>query len=232
MERLALLPPNGAAPASAYLSRLAPRSQVTMRRALEAVAVLAARVPMVNGKPLGRVALDRVPWAALDAARLAWLREQLGQRYAPASVRQAMTAVRGVLGPELDADRLVATRVAKPKRPMRVFEPTGHARADALRALRACGLTLPAVIGLDVQAWRVGGTRLQVRGRSVRVPDALGDALDRWVTLRGAAQGPLVCRTVKGGRVLPTERLSIGAARKAVCSRPGRDPLRDKSAEA
>jgi hypothetical protein len=181
------------------------------------VAGLAARVPTLHGRPIGRVDLDRVPWAALDTHRLAWLREQLSASVSPASVRQALVAVRGVLGlvGVLDDARMAATHVPKPKRRLRSFTPTGNASTDGIQVLRAVGLTLPMIVALDVSAWRVGATKLVVLGRVVRVPDALGDVLDHWVAVRGSAPGPLMCRTVKGGRVLPGEHLSIGAAAKA-----------------
>jgi hypothetical protein len=235
VDRLALLPPGHAAPATVYLARLSPRSQVAMRRALAKVAILVARYPTKDGRPLGgyaRVDLDRVPWAALDAARLVHVREHLSASGSLATVRQALVAVRGVLGlvGVLDAARMAATKVPKSKPRVRAFAPTGNARTDALNVLRALGLTLPTALALDVSAWRVGGTRLLVRGRVVRVPDALGDVLDSWVSVRGDAPGPLVCRMVKGGRVSSALPLSISAASKALHQRPIRDPLRDKSA--
>lgn len=224
VERLDLLPAGADDAAGRYLETLKEgASRASIRAALARVACLVARVPCKNGNPIGRgglagVDLSRVPWAALSAELCAYVRAQLAAKYSPATVRLCTCALRGVLRVvgALDGMKMAATCAAKPKRRPRPYTPTGHARDDALRALRSLGLTLPSIVALDASAWRRGGTRLIVRGRSMRVPDELGDVLDRWVSVRGTEPGPLFCRTGKGGRVWSAEPISAEAARKAV----------------
>lgn len=221
MERLDLLPPGppgGATPASAYLAKLAPRSQVSMRRALEGVAIEVARVPTLNGKPFGRVDLDRVPWAALDATRLAELRDRPGS---PSTRRQAMSAVRGVLAQlgALDAEKLSATMVRIPKASRAPWTPPAlgpsaspsEVRDAALAAVvRGLGLRPGVAVALDVTAFR--GWRLDVRGRVLRLPDPISDTIQRWLKVRGSEPGPLLLAVRRGGHL--GGRMTSDAAQK------------------
>lgn len=222
MERLQLLPLDGRQrDASTYLATLKPgASQTAMRRALVRVAVLVARYPMKDGRPLGRIDLDRTPWRALDAERLAWLRDQLLATSSPATARQALSAVRGVLAGALDSAKRAATLVQAPKRRALPFVPTGHVRNDAIRALRSLKLTLPAILALPLEAWRAGATRVG----KVRVPDALGDHLDRWLEHRGAEPGPLFCALTTRGRPIPDRPIDVRQLRKRLARRVTEPP--------
>lgn len=177
MDRLDLLPPGCGAAASAYLATLrAGASQRAMRRALAKVAVLVARFPTKDGQPLGgyeRVDLDRVPWAALSVEHLAQLRDQLATA-APATVRQAMCAVRGVLGAvvALDAEKAAATRVAVPKRralaEWRPPAPLAGAPAGAAADPRAAGAPGAPAAPLAGAALRDAALDALVRGLGLR----------------------------------------------------------------
>lgn len=218
MERLDLLPTGGATPASAYLAKLAPRSQVSMRRALEGVAIEVARVPTLNGRPLGRVDLDRVPWAALDATRLAEVRDRPGS---PSTRRQAMSAVRGVLAQldALDAEKMDATKVSIPKASRAPWTPPAlgpnaspsEVRDAALAGMvRGLGLRPGVAVALDVTAFR--GWRLDVRGRVLRLPDPISDTIERWLKVRGSEPGPLLLAVRRGGHL--GGRMTSDAAQK------------------
>jgi integrase len=73
-------------PAAAYLSSLSAGSQPAQRAALKALAAL-----------LGRSDPHIVPWHQLAYAHVAALRARLIERYAPATARRLLAALRGVL---------------------------------------------------------------------------------------------------------------------------------------
>jgi hypothetical protein len=223
MERLDLLPPGAAPSASAYIAqlRIGP-SQKAMRRTLERVAVLVAHVQTPEGVPLDPVDLDRVPWAELTPERLVWLRDQLTGSLS--SRQQALNAAAGVLAHIglLDDERSDATWVHRQKPAVRPppFEPAGHVRNDAMRALRACGLTISAIVELRAEAWRIGSTELTVGEHVVKVPDDLSEYVDAWVRTRGPEPGPLFCKTTRR-RVWVTKPMSNATATLAVAARRG-----------
>jgi hypothetical protein len=97
---------------------------------------------------------------------------------------------------------------------VRSFQPTGHVRDDAIRALRAVGLTLPRILALPLEAWRPGATRVG----KVKVPDALGDHLDRWLVARGSAPGPLFVGLSTRGRVLVGRPIVAAQLRKRLAA--------------
>jgi hypothetical protein len=76
-------------PAAVYLrSLVSPASRSTMRRALNLVAGL------LTG---GRCNAETLAWARLDYQHTAAVRSALLEHYSPASVNQALAALRGVL---------------------------------------------------------------------------------------------------------------------------------------
>src|ERR1035441_5978945 len=80
-------PPPRFSPAAAYLSRLAPSSQLTMTKLLGClVELLGSSTPA-----------EEFPWAHLDYGRAIRLRQTLASRYAPATANLALCALRGVL---------------------------------------------------------------------------------------------------------------------------------------
>lgn len=222
MQRLPLLPTaDPARPASSYLASLAPRSVVVMRRALQRVAGLVSKVPAINGKPIGRIDLDRVPWAALTPEHLAELRGVLPG--SSATKRQAMCAVRGVLTRigALDAATMAATTVHVPQRRLEPWAApelgadasTAQLRDAALAALVfGLGLRPGLVVQLDVSAFR--GWRLAVPGRKrpVPMPDNISDVVAAWAAVRGAQPGALLCVVNRGGRI--GGAMTSGAAQK------------------
>jgi integrase len=192
-----------------------------MRRALQRVAGLVSKVPTINGKPIGRIDLDRVPWAALSAAHLAALRDVLPG--SAATKRQAMCAVRGVLariGP-IDSERMEATAVQVPRRRPKPWAApelgagasTSQLRDAALAAL-VCGLGLrPGVaVQLDVSAFRSWRLAAPGRRRPVPMPDNISDVVAAWVAVRGAQPGALLCVVNRGGRI--GGAMTSGAAHK------------------
>ncbi len=72
---------------AAYLSRLAPSSQLTMAKLLQSiVTMLGSSMPA-----------ELFPWSRLDYAATIQLRQTLVSRYAPATANLALCALRGVL---------------------------------------------------------------------------------------------------------------------------------------
>jgi hypothetical protein len=74
-------------PMAAYLSRLAPSSQLTMAKLLQRIVTLLG----------SSTAAAAFPWSRLDYATTIQLRQTLVSRYAPATANLALSALRGVL---------------------------------------------------------------------------------------------------------------------------------------
>jgi len=120
-------------PVAVYLASLAPGSRRCMRTALNLVACT------VSGGRCDALGLD---WARLRYAHTAAVRAVLVEKYAPASVNQALAAMKGVLKAawrlDLIGDRDYARAIDVPGVKNQVPPRGRAARAGELRALFEC----------------------------------------------------------------------------------------------
>src|ERR1700733_10226966 len=80
-------PTSKLSPMTAYLSRLAPSSRLTMVKLLQRIVKL-----LGSSTPA-----EAFPWSRLNYATTIQLRQTLASRYAPATANLALCALRGVL---------------------------------------------------------------------------------------------------------------------------------------
>jgi site-specific recombinase XerD len=87
-------------------------------------------------------------------------------------------------------------------------DPARGARDIALLAvLYGCGLRRSEVVALDASDYDQEGSQLIVRtgkgnkGRISYAGAGANKAIERWLSFRGEAQGPLFCPIIKGGRI-------------------------------
>jgi integrase/recombinase XerD len=85
---LAIQPPSDLHPAAVYLARLAPGSRRTMRAALDLVAAMLTS---------GAADAQTLNWSAVRYQHAQAVRSGLAERYKPATVNKALSALRGVL---------------------------------------------------------------------------------------------------------------------------------------
>jgi integrase len=85
---LAVQPPSDQHPAAVYLARLAPGSRRTMRAALDLVAAMLTS---------GAADAQTLDWSRLRYQHAQAVRSSLAERYKPATVNKALSALRGVL---------------------------------------------------------------------------------------------------------------------------------------
>ncbi len=237
-------------PVLVYLARLAPGSRRTMRQALDTVAGLLtggqADALMLDWSRLGYQHTAAVRAAVAErfapatankilAALRGVLREvwRLGQTDAETFHRAAdLPSVRGerlLRGRQLSAGELRALFQVCTDDPT----PAGRRDAALLASLYGGGLRRAEAVGLDLGAYGIEAQALTVHGkgnkqRLVYLPPGAITALDRWLELRGRADGPLFLPVNRGGRlgwrrlseqaVLGVLRKRAGAAGLAACS--------------
>jgi len=85
---LAVEPPADRHPAAVYLARLAPGSRRTMRTALNVMAAMLTS---------GAADAQTLDWSAVRYQHAQAVRSRLVERYKPATVNKALSALRGVL---------------------------------------------------------------------------------------------------------------------------------------
>ena len=213
-------PPPRFSPAAAYLSRLAPSSQLTMTKLLGClVELLGSSTPA-----------EEFPWAHLDYGRAIRLRQTLASRYAPATANLALCALRGVLREawrlgdmSYESFRRVSdlaqVRGDRPS-PRRSIDTrsdeTLRGRRDLaiLSVLYGTGLRRSELTHLDLA--HVERDRLMVYGkgrqrRIARLGQDATAALGSWLELRGTAPGALFSPIHRSGALRP-RRLSTEAA--------------------
>ena len=224
-------------PATAYLSRLAPSSQITMRKLL-------GRLVELMGSS---ASVEDFPWAQLDYDRTLRLRQALIAHYAPASANLALAALRGVLREawrlgemsyetfkrvsdlaQVRGDRLRPRRSVDTGHIERLLtriegdlSPRGRRDFAIVSVLFGAGLRRSELIQLD-QA-HVAGNRLAVFGkgrqwRTAQLGRAAAAALDGWLRLRGTVPGALFCPIHRSG-ALVSRRLSAEAVARIVSRR-------------
>lgn len=230
-------PPLKFSPATAYLSRLAPSSQLTMAKHLgRLVELLGSSTPA-----------EQFPWADLDYGQTLRLRQVLVARYAPATANLALAALRGVLreawrlgdisyesfrrtsdlaqvrGDRLRPRRSIDTGSFDKLVAVTGSDETRRGKRDfaILSVLFGAGLRRSELVQLDLA--HVAGNCLMVLGkgqqwRTVFLEHAAAAALDGWLELRGRAPGALFCPIHRSGALL-ARRLSTETVARIVGSR-------------
>ena len=232
-------------PVGVYLSRLAPGSRRAMRQALGILASLA-----------GVAEAERFPWQLLRYPHTQALRARVAERYAPASANKVLCALRGVLGECFRLglmsaeDRLRAADVASvrgERLPRGRALTAGELRAlfiacdavtvrgarDAalLALLYGAGLRRAEAVSVTLRDLDLATATVRVMGkgdkqRAVPLGASVCEALERWLRVRGDAQGRLFTPVVKGGavalRAMSGQAVLMILRRLAARSRPPR----------
>ena len=134
---------------------------------------------------------DEMPWTALRAAEVGWLRAELAERRAPATANKLLAAVRGVLlaawrNNAIDTDtyqrtidaaksvkgsRLPAGRALTPDEVQRLFAACNDGTHSGLRDLAAfalmygCGLRCSETIDIDMADLDLANAEIEVVGK-------------------------------------------------------------------
>jgi len=221
-------------PMAAYLSRLAPSSQLTMAKLLKQIVT-----------PLGSTtAAEAFPWSRLNYATTIQLRQTLVSRYAPATANLALCALRGVL---CEAWRLGQTsfenfkragdlaRVkgdrAKPRRTVdsgKIEKLLAVSRSDLSSRGRRDLAILSVLDGagaefVHLDLSHVNGSQLMVLGkgkqwRTARLGKDARSALENWIQVRGTLPGALFLPIHRSG-ALQKQRLTTEAIARVVARR-------------
>jgi len=211
-------------PLLAYLGSLSPRSRVTVRERLRAVAKMM------------QVPYEQVCWWQLGAHHVEWIRQALQERgVAPSTVNVTLSALKGIarrarnlnLMTSEEYDRIRDVRGAKGER-----QPAGRsATAGEIEALvRAClwdrspagvrdvamlgvlyigGIRRAELAGLQLSDYIVEPPTLKVRGkgnkhRAVPLTSAAAAAVDDWLKIRGGFAGALFVPLSQRGEIAGT----------------------------
>ena len=219
-------------PAAVYLATLAPTGRRGMRTAL------AQAAEALTG---GRATIETCPWHRLGAQHVAvLLRQMTDGGAAPATVNRMRSALRGVLRScwrlglidaeelarasdvqGLKARRLPRGRHVAPGEIAALFRacsigPAGARDAALLALLYGCGLRRAEAVALDAADYEADTGTITVIGkgghqRQVFTTTGAQAALDDWLRHRGDDPGPLLFPLVKGGRIVPGQRMSTAA---------------------
>ena len=224
-------------PVTAYLSRLAPSSRLTMVKLLRRIVTLLG----------SSTAAEAYPWSRLDYATTIQLRQALVTRYAPATANLALSALRGVLreawrlgqisfedfkragdlacvrGDCSSPRKHVDTGTIEKLLAVTRSDLTLRGRRDfaILSVLYGAGLRRAELTHLDLS--HIDGCRLMVFGkgrqwRKTRLGQDARDALESWLLVRGRAPGALFFPVHRSGTLRP-RRLSTEAIARIVAQR-------------
>jgi site-specific recombinase XerC len=224
-------------PMAAYLSRLAPSSQLTIAKLLQRI------VTMLGSS----TAAEAFPWSRLDYAATIRLRQALVSRYAPATANLALCALRGVLreawrlgqisyedfkragdlarvrGDSTTPRKAVdAGKIEKLLAVMR-HDQTVRGRRDLaiLSILYGAGLRRAELTHLDMS--HIDGSRLMIFGkgqkwRTTQLRQDAPAAINCWLEIRGTMPGALFFSIHRSG-ALQRRRLSAEAVARIVARR-------------
>lgn len=205
-------------PVAVYLASLSKGSRRSTAQALRVVAQI-----------LG-VEFEAMPWASLRYQHTAAVRSAIAGRLAPATCARILAALKGVLREcnrlglmsaedALRASDLPPVRGSRPA-PGRALELDEHAALRAaceltgalgardralLALLYAGGLRRSEAVGLDVEQVETDQLTVHGKGNKVRLVYLAGvhlADLEAWLGLRGRDPGPLLCRVLRGGRIM------------------------------
>lgn len=216
-------------PVRLYLLSVAPGSRRALRQALDTVADVVSP---------GATA-DTFQWPSLTYAKLVEVRAELATRYAPATTKKILAAVRGTLKQAMLLDQIEPAQYAKCTA-VRAFRgsavcagrsitqgdlaamfaacdsrPLGQRDCAMLSLLYGCGLRRSEVVSLELDDYdpTVRTLRIVGKGSKARVAyltETTTAAIERWLELRGRAAGPIFVRITQAGG-LTSRRLSAQA---------------------
>lgn len=221
--------PVGRNPALRYLARLSPGSRRTQKVALDRIATLmtggtatAMEMPwhLLDAQQTGAIrAAMQTHYAPPTTNRmLAALRGVLKEAWRlelmDAEAYQRATALENVPWSTLPRGRTLADREIHALFEVCASDPTPAGVRDAalLTVLYGGGLRRSEVAALDVRDYEASSGALTIRStqanreRVVYARDGAAQALDRWVTMRGAIPGPVFVPINKGSRILVWDR--------------------------
>lgn len=211
-------------PALVYLARLAPGSRPTQARALSGMAEILSGGTMPAGA---------FPWHALRYQHTAAVRGAIAARYAPATGRRWLTALKGVLreawrlhlmeaedyqraidlapirgSRTMTGRALPADQVADLFRDCADGTPAGARDAALLALLYGCGLRRAEAVAVDLADLDLAAGTLRVVGkgnkeRELPLVNGTLEALTAWHAVRGDAPGPFLVPVLRWGRVTP-----------------------------
>ena len=224
-------------PMTAYLSRLAPSSQLTMAKLLQRIVTLLG----------SSTAAEVFPWSRLDYATTMQLRQALVSRYAPATANLALCALRGVLreawrlgqisfedfkragdlarvrGDRTRPRKSVDTGKIEKLLAVTSSDDTARGRRNLaiLSVLYGAGLRRAELTHLDLA--HIDGNRFMVFGkgqkwRTTQLRQDAVAALECWLEVRGTTPGALFLSIHRCG-VLHHRRLSTEAIARIVARR-------------
>jgi integrase/recombinase XerD len=230
-------PTNKLSPMTAYLSRLAPSSRLTMAKLLRRIVKL-----LGSSTPA-----EAFPWSRLNYATTIQLRQTLVSRYAPATANLALCALRGVLREAwrlgqmsfdefkraVDLARVRGDRT-KPRKSVdtgKIEKLLAVTRSDeTLRGRRdlailavLCGTGLRRAELTHLDFAHIDGNRLMVFGkgrqwRTAHLGTDASAALESWLEVRGTLPGALFLPIHRSGALL-ARRLSNEAIARIVARR-------------
>ncbi len=212
-------------PAAVYLKQLRPKSQLSMRRSLDLIALL-----LTNGH-CDALTLD---WSQLRYHHTAAVRAVLVEQYAASTVNQMLCALRRVLkeakklklmsptdyayavdienvkaSSELRGRALNSKEIAAIMRVIKAdATPAGIRDAALLAILLGSGLRRTEVVSLDLRDFDPSTGAIKVRGgkggkdRTVYLPSSGIRAVSAWLRVRGVKAGPLLYPVSKGHQVM------------------------------
>ena len=224
-------------PMSAYLSRLAPSSQLTMAKLLQRIVTLLG----------SSTTAEAFPWPRLDYSRTIQLRQTLVSRYAPATANLALSALRGVVreawrpgqmsyenfrrasdlahvrGDRTSPRKAVDTGKIEKLLSATRSDQTVRGRSDLaiFSVLFGAGLRRSELTHLDLA--HIKGNRIMVFGkgrqwRTTHLGHDAAAALNSWLEVRGTTQGALFLPIHRSGALL-ARRLSAEAIARIVARR-------------
>lgn len=229
-------------PVPVYLARLAPGSRETMSGALKIMSGILTSGE--GGDP------SAIPWHRMRYQHAQALREQIAERYAPATANKMLSALRGVLKEAwrlelmsaedyhraidlapVRGKTLPAGRSLKQAEIMALFDvcateqsPAGVRDATLLALGYGAGLRVSELVGLDLQDYAPEDRALLIRGKGHKervayLTDGSRDALEAWLTIRGALPGPIFWPVNKGGRLVEGQRITRSAVNRMLIRR-------------
>ena len=238
----ATAPLAGTNPAGAYLASLsAGAARETMAGTL---GIIAAELGFPGA------AIADCPWHMLRHAHVAALRSKWAATLAPATVNKRLSALRQVARhawladlmapddceriravPYVRGSRLPAGRALAPEELAALFgacgpDPAGKRDAAAFSLMFGAGLRVSEACSVLIEDYDASNGTVRVLGkgnkeRLVYCHGGAREALASWLAARGADDGPLICRVLKGGKVQPAGPLSPQAVAKRLTLRCG-----------
>ena len=208
-------------PVAVYLASLALGSRRTMKQALSVVANLVAPGSTV----------EFFPWETLGFQHVAAIRSRLAETYSPTTANKVLAAVRGVLKAAfslglIDAETYTRAASIKSVRGERVVKgralvqdeframftacnmesPSGTRDAALLAVTYGLGLRRHEVVGLNLTDYDRRSGTLIIRGkgskeRKAYVTNGTRSALETWLAIRGAAEGPIFLPVAKSQQI-------------------------------